>query len=194
MKVNEIFYSLQGEGFHTGTASVFVRFAGCNLHCPFCDTHHEPFTELAPEDIVQRVAEFPARHVVLTGGEPALQITPHLIDLLHSEGRFVAVETNGTLALPDNLDWVTLSPKDPFLGNIAHTVLHEADELKLLFDGRHDPADYADFPVRHARFLQPVDTGNDNENRMILSKTVRYIQSHPQWRLSLQTHKYLNIP
>jgi organic radical activating enzyme len=131
MKVNEIFYSLQGEGCHSGTPAVFVRLSGCNLRCPFCDTRHEHGTEMSVAEVVEAVRQYPAHLVVVTGGEPALQLTPSLVDALHAAGRRVAVETNGTRPLPANVDWVTLSPKDAFLGPQAAPVLTKADELKL---------------------------------------------------------------
>ena len=111
MKINEIFYSLQGEGFWAGTPAVFVRFSGCNLRCSFCDTQHETGTTLSEAEIVAKVAQWPARHVVITGGEPSLFLTASLVEQLHSIGKFVAVETNGTHPLPEQVDWVTLRRK-----------------------------------------------------------------------------------
>lgn len=197
MRVNEIFYSLQGEGFFTGTPSVFVRLSGCNLKCPFCDTLHETFREMSEEEIVEAVVRHPARHVVVTGGEPSLQLTPSLVEKLHAAGRFVAVETNGTRPLPDNVDWITLSPKDAFLSAspamqaASRPVLERADELKLVFDGREVSA-YNHIAVAH-RFLQPCDTGDASRNRLLLKQTIDYCMAHPQWRLSLQTHKICDI-
>ena len=192
MRVNEIFCSLQGEGYHSGTPAVFVRLSGCNLRCPFCDTRHEHGTEMSEEEVVEAVSRHAARHVVVTGGEPALQLAPSLVDALHVIGRYVAVETNGTRALPANVDWVTLSPKDAFLGPQAAPVLTRADELKLLFDGVHEPQPYGDISVTH-HFLQPCDTGNPTQNARITAATVDYILRHPEWRLSLQIHKILGI-
>lgn len=192
MKVNEIFYSLQGEGCHSGTPAVFVRLSGCNLRCPFCDTRHEHGTEMSEAEVVEAVRQYPAHLVVVTGGEPALQLTPSLVDALHAAGRRVAVETNGTRPLPANVDWVTLSPKDAFLGPQAAPVLTKADELKLLFDGVSEPQPYGTIAVAH-RFLQPCDTGDAARNRQITAATVEYIKSHPEWRLSLQIHKILGI-
>ena len=137
MKVNEIFYSLQGEGYHTGTPAVFIRLSGCNLQCPFCDTQHENGTNMAEDEIVAEVAKHPATLVVITGGEPAMQLTASLVESLHLIGRKVAVETNGTLPLPQEVDWITLSPKDAYLGPQAAPVLTRADELKVVYDGEH---------------------------------------------------------
>lgn len=95
-KINEIFYSLQGEGYHTGTPAIFVRFSGCNLKCDFCDTQHEEGTMMTDEEIITEVKKYPAVTVVLTGGEPSLWIDDQLIDLLHQAGKYVTIETNGT--------------------------------------------------------------------------------------------------
>ena len=195
MKVNEIFYSLQGEGCHSGTPAVFVRFSGCNLRCPFCDTQHDAGTEMTEEAVAASVANYPARLVVVTGGEPALQLTASLVDALHRVGKTVAVETNGTHPLPDNVDWVTLSPKSAYV-NDADVVITHADEIKVLYDGIHDPSDQLS-PLNFHRspltFLQPIDTGNARRNAEVTAATVEYVKQHPQWRLSLQIHKILNI-
>ena len=109
-RINEIFYSLQGEGRHTGRAAVFVRFSGCNLKCPFCDTDFKAYRELTVDDIIAAVSEWRAcGFVVLTGGEPSLQVDESLIEALHHEGFYIAIETNGTCPLPSAIDWVTLS-------------------------------------------------------------------------------------
>ena len=198
MRVNEIFYSLQGEGYNTGTPAVFVRLSGCNLQCPFCDTDFSAFTEMSEGEIVEEVARYDAPLVVITGGEPALQLTESLVEMLHWLGRTVAVETNGTLELPKKVDWITLSPKDAFLGEKATPILREADELKIVFDENmckddvHIVSKYANIKVKH-RFLQPCDTGDAVRNAEITKKTIDYCKEHPQWRLSLQIHKFLNI-
>jgi len=193
MKVNEIFYTLQGEGFHTGTPAVFVRLAGCNLSCPFCDTDFGSGTEMSEGEIVSAVVEYPVSWVVITGGEPALQLTATLVDSLHQHSKRVALETNGTVEPPSNVDWITLSPKDIFLGKEASPVLAEVDELKVVYDGIHQPDLYPQIKVRHARFLQPCDMGNQQCNELIINKTIDYIKTNPQWRLSLQIHKMIGI-
>ena len=193
MKVNEIFYSLQGEGYHAGTAAVFVRLSGCNLRCPFCDTTHESGTEMTDEEIVEAVRPYPARLVVVTGGEPSLQLTKSLVNALHDIDKMVAVETNGTHRLPGNVDWITLSPKDMYLGGEAEVVLNIVDEIKVVFDGVHAPSMYPDIMCTHARFLQPCDTGDSVQNAEILNAAIEYIKKDPRWKLSLQIHKILNI-
>ncbi|MBO7074214.1 MAG: radical SAM protein [Bacteroidales bacterium] len=198
MKVNEIFYSLQGEGFNTGTPAIFVRLSGCNLDCPFCDTDHISGKEMTEGEIIEEVSRYKAQLVVITGGEPALQLTESLVEMLHLLGKTVAVETNGTVELPKNVDWITLSPKDAFLGEKATPVLTDADELKMVFsedmckDARPCVSMYANINVKH-RFLQPCDTGDASKNKEIIQKTIEYCKEHPEWRLSLQTHKILNI-
>lgn len=194
MRVNEIFHSLQGEGYNSGTPAVFIRFSGCNLQCPFCDTQHESGTEMTEQEIVEAVKRLAPRSslVVITGGEPALQLTASLVDALHEIGKRVAVETNGTLPLPPNVDWITLSPKSAWLGDEAMPVLTRADELKVLYDGSHDPSAFDSIAATH-RFLQPMDTGDANRNATLMQQAADYCLQHPQWRLSLQIHKILNI-
>lgn len=192
-KINEIFYSIQGEGFHAGTPAVFVRFSGCNLHCAFCDTRHQVHTLMSEEAIVKAVAACPARLVILTGGEPSLFVTDGLVDKLHKVEKYVAVETNGTHPLPATIDWVTLSPKDGFCDNAAIR-LEQCDELKLVYNGQPEATieRYAEFPAGHY-YLQPCDTGDEQENRRIVRETVDYCLKHPHWNISIQLHKVLQV-
>lgn len=192
MRVNEIFYSLQGEGFYVGVPSVFIRLSGCNLQCSFCDTTHQSFTDMSESEIADVVAQYPAQHVVITGGEPSLQLTASLIELLHSLGKEVAVETNGTHFLPENVDWVTLSPKDAFITSAsAKVVLKHCNEMKVVFTG-NDLPNYDDIACDHF-FLQPCDVGDEGKNKEIVEATIAYCLQHPKWRLSLQTHKLVGI-
>lgn len=195
MKVNEIFYSLQGEGRFTGTPAVFLRLSGCNTRCPFCDTNHQDGKEMSEADIVTAVSQYPARHIVITGGEPTIQINDPLIGMLHEAGFFIQIETNGSLPLKcknHTPDWITCSPKDLSLN------IQQIHEFKVLFDGekpmlygltesdinRYEPKQYC---------LQPLDTGNKERNKEILKNTINYILHNPKWTLSLQTHKIINI-
>jgi 7-carboxy-7-deazaguanine synthase (Cx14CxxC type) len=209
-KVKEIFYSLQGEGAHTGRPAVFCRFSGCNLwsgnvedrprsSCPYCDTDFVGtdgprggvFSD-ARELAAAASALFPTsgprikRLLVATGGEPLLQLDEALIAAFHDAGLEIAVETNGTLPVPAGIDWVCVSPKAG-----AGLFVRAGDELKLLFpqDGV-DPEDYGDLDFRHF-FLQPLDGPRIKAHTAL---AVNYCLRHPHWRLSLQTHKILGIP
>lgn len=191
-KVNEIFYSLQGEGYFVGTPAVFVRFSGCNLRCPFCDTQHAKHTEMTISEIVAEIDRYPAETVILTGGEPSLVVDKEMVEAIKAGHRFVAIETNGTHQLPDNLDWITLSPKFDVEGQEdAKVVIPLCDELKVVYRGQ-DLSQY-DGIATNLRFLQPIDTDNDAMNRSICAATVRACLENPKWRLSLQVHKFLNI-
>lgn len=185
-KVNEIFYSLQGEGFHTGRAAVFVRFAGCNLRCTFCDTDFSHFELLTAEQIAERVFAYstnPYVLIVLTGGEPSLQVDQALVDTLHRHDQVIAIETNGTHQIPDNIDWVTVSPKAD-----STVVLTNANEVKVVLTNQSENKLQHWMETIDATyyFLQPCSCSNTDA-------VVAYIKSHPEWRLSLQTHKYIHI-
>ena len=197
--MNDIFYSLQGEGRNTGRAAVFIRFAGCNLRCPFCDTEFDTYTEMTDEDIVKQVSSLiPHRPslIVLTGGEPTLQVDEAFVDLLHQHGFEVAMESNGTRPAPRNLDWLTVSPKE---NGDARVRWYEGtripDEIKVVFTGSQSvpPLPLEGAGERLLLYLQPCDTGDVRRNAEITSACVEYIKSHPEWRLSLQTHKLIGI-
>ena len=191
-KVNEIFYSLQGEGRWMGRPAVFVRMSGCNLKCPFCDTDFRGYREMSADDILSKCLEEggECRFIVLTGGEPSLQIDEQLIATLHQAGYYLSMETNGTHAVPEGIDWVTCSPKVDFTEG-GELVVRKVDELKLIFDGEHEVSDHG---IACAfRYLQPCDVGNDSRNYLILSECIKYIKAHPEWQLSVQMHKIVGI-
>jgi 7-carboxy-7-deazaguanine synthase (Cx14CxxC type) len=209
--VKEIHYTLQGEGARTGRAAVFCRFAGCNLWsgreedradaaCSFCDTDFVGtdgpgggrFT--APGELAAAIAacwcaaagDEPATpYVVFTGGEPLLQLDEALVEACHRAGFEVAVETNGTIAPPPGIDWLTVSPKPG-----STLVVTRGSELKLVYPQEVTPESVAalDFEVF---YLQPLDGPEIRENT---ARTIDYCRRHPLWRVSLQTHKLLGIP
>ncbi len=205
--VKEIFYTLQGEGANAGRPAVFCRFAGCNLWtgreedragavCTFCDTDFVGTdgdgggkfrtADLLAGEIASHWGETPAhRFVVLTGGEPLLQVDTALIDALHARGFAIAVETNGTVEPPPGLDWICVSPKAD-----AKVVITAGDELKLVFpqDGV-DPERFTDLQFTHF-YLQPMDNLLQATNQRL---AMDYCLAHPQWKLGLQTHKMLGI-
>jgi 7-carboxy-7-deazaguanine synthase (Cx14CxxC type) len=205
--VKEIFLTLQGEGAHAGRAAVFCRFAGCNLWsgreedrasaiCRFCDTdfvgtdgtlgnRYATEEELAETIAAQWTGDDCNRYVVLTGGEPLLQVDGPLIAALHARGFAIAVETNGTIEAPEGLDWICVSPKAG-----ASLVLGRGHELKLVYpQAGAEPEKFAGLAFE--RFsLQPMDGPDIVENA---ARAVEYCLRHPQWRLSVQTHKSLGI-
>jgi 7-carboxy-7-deazaguanine synthase (Cx14CxxC type) len=210
--VKEIFYTLQGEGVHTGRAAVFCRFAGCNLWsgreqdrpeamCQFCDTDFvgtdgDGGGKFASAEALAAAmaAKWPAglgespdagrRFVVCTGGEPLLQLDAALIDALHRENFIIAIETNGTIPVPEGVDWVCVSPKAN-----APLVVTRGDELKVVYPQEIGPEVYAGLEFDHF-FIQPKD-GPDAART--LQASIQYCADHPKWRLSLQTHKLLGI-
>ena len=209
--VKEIFYSLQGEGAHAGRPAIFCRFSGCNLWsgkeqhradaiCQFCDTDFVgtdgdgggSFANASQLALriksfwPQNIADNTHPYVVCTGGEPLLQLDTPLIDALHAQGIEIAIETNGTLPVPDGIDWICVSPKAG-----AKLVVEAGDELKLVYpqDG-HQPADFHACQFDHL-FLQPLYDENQPQH---VANTVDYCLKHPRWNLSLQTHKLLGLP
>ena len=188
-RVNEIFYSLQGEGYHTGTPAVFIRLSGCNRACPFCDTDFSSFTEMSSADIVAEVRKYPTQHVIITGGEPTMQLGgghDGLLRDLKAHNYYIHMETNGSLPVSPLVDWVTCSPKKLPYG------IDRIDELKLVYQGQDMEHFIAEFSPKFNRcnatplFLQPCSGEN-------IPQTIEYILNHPHWRLSLQTHKLLDI-
>ena len=168
-KINEIFYSLQGEGYHTGTPAIFVRFSGCNLCCDFCDTQHEEGIMMTDEEIIAEVKKYPAVTVVLTGGEPSLWIDDDFIDRLHEAGKYVCIETNGTRVLPESIDWVTCSPKQGTKLEITRM-----DEVKVVYEGQ-DISIYESLLAEHF-YLQPCSCSNTGDlacKRINLSTSVK---------------------
>lgn len=206
--VKEIFYTLQGEGFHAGRPAIFCRFSGCNLWsgrladrataaCNFCDTDFVGtdgdgggrFTDA--ESLAKSIASMwpPASggspFVVFTGGEPLLQLDDLLIAALHAKGFELAVETNGTISAPEGLDWICVSPK-----GTAPVVLQQGNELKLVYpQANAHPEQFSAWMFEHF-FLQPLDGPNYAEN---VRSTIDYCLANPRWQLSLQSHKIIGI-
>jgi len=203
-RVNEIFYTLQGEGVHSGIPAVFVRFSGCNLHCPWCDTEFSESSPMSADEIAEEALslyDIPnerRKMVVLTGGEPSLQVDEPLIEALHAAGFYICIETNGTRPLPEGIDWITCSPKESSVLS-----LHRVNEVKVVFTGSYDPEIWRSVLEAEHWLLQPLrfagewllnncDAWEDDRNDN-LDDTVRYILSHPFWRLSVQLHKIAGL-
>lgn len=207
--VKEIFYTLQGEGANAGRASVFCRFAGCNLWtgreedrasavCKFCDTDFVGTNGIgggkfpSAEKLALAIeAKWPSadrhrRFVVITGGEPMLQMDQALVEALHDLEFEIAVETNGTIAAPSGIDWICVSPKAA-----TKIVIRQGQELKLVFPQlENDPGDFSGLSFEHF-YLQPMDGPDKLRNT---AQAIEYCKAHPLWNLSTQTHKVLGIP
>lgn len=205
--VKEMFYTLQGEGANAGRPAVFCRFAGCNLWsgreedrssaiCQFCDTDFVGTDGdgggkfATAQDLARAIAAFwpqgqAHRFVVLTGGEPLLQVDAALVQALHDQNFTIAVETNGTVVPPDGIDWLCVSPKAG-----SALVVRNGQELKLVYPqaGNH-PQEFEQLHFEH-HYLQPMDGPLAAANT---AAAIAYCQSHPQWRLSVQTHKLIGI-
>ena len=209
-KINEIFYSLQGEGHHEGYPSVFIRFSGCNLSCPFCDTKHDKGIFMDDDAIIHAVKLYKADWIVLTGGEPALSIDADFIHLLRrATGKKIAIETNGTVPLPDGIDWITCSPKtgicrpgglkpgeEPSNPDFANVVIPYANEIKVVDVGQDlDP--YVSLKCKGEdtiMYLQPFYVPDEEEFAKNRLRTVRRVLADPRWTLSVQLHRFLGIP
>ncbi len=194
-KINEVFYSLQGEGARTGTANIFVRLTGCDLACGFCDTEFESGKDTSVEMLLDILKEYPCKNIIWTGGEPALQLTTDIVAYFKEQGYYQCIETNGNHKVPPNLDYITVSPK------VAEHVLKKnfypakgqplVDELRY---ARHKGQLSVPKPGIKAKhyFISPIFDGSevDIEN---LNHCVKLIKENPEWKLSLQTHKLLKI-
>lgn len=212
-KINEIFYSIQGEGCRSGVPSVFVRFSGCNLKCFFCDTNHSHGKMMSDEEIIEEVKKYRAGQIILTGGEPSLFIDEEFIDKLKKEiGLPVAIETNGTRELPEGIDWVTVSPKNQLLLNVStenedramkeipqyesgEIRVKRADELKVIDVGQNlEPYFSLDCVGKETvMLLQPCYVEDKEEREKNTRRTIGRVLSDPRWRLSLQTHRMVGI-
>ena len=192
----EDFYTLQGEGFHTGSAAYFIRLGGCDVGCSWCDAKETWNPRIHPpvpaEEIVRRAAAHPARTVVVTGGEPLMYPLDELCDRLHAAGMEVHLETSGSHPFSGSFDWVCLSPKrrQPPLDE----AWARADELKVIIETPED-IEWAEECAARVNaecmlFLQPEWSRRD----AVIPVIVEYIKNNPRWRASLQSHKYMRIP
>ncbi|MDF9796221.1 7-carboxy-7-deazaguanine synthase [Catalinimonas alkaloidigena] len=192
----EAFYTVQGEGFHQGKSAYFIRLGGCDVGCVWCDVK-ESWDEtqhplIAVSDIVEKAASYPGRLAVITGGEPLMHDLSFLCDALHQEGFTINIETSGAHPLSGKLDWICLSPKK-FKAPLPE-IYQEADELKIIIYNKSDFKWAEEFAQKMRAdcqlFLQPEWSKSDK----VLPQIIDYVKEHPQWRISLQVHKYMNIP
>ena len=191
----EIFHSVQGEGHHTGTSSIFIRFGRCNLRCPWCDTEFDEWEDMTLGQVIDEVSKFDCDRIILTGGEPALQDLPTLCGALGTLGYHISIETNGTVAIPDGIvDWICVSPKDQEYPEVPIRQ-REGDELKVVYTGQ-DLSMYNSLRNGFDHlYLQPCyDESKSVEwNGLNFHKTFELVRSRSEWRRSLQTHKWMCV-
>jgi len=190
----EIFHSVQGEGFHFGIPHVFIRFGNCNLACEWCDTDFSKFNMVNIDEIISQVLSFDCDRVIFTGGEPALQDLERIGFELKKKNIYLSIETNGTLNVPDIIDWICVSPKDQLYPNIS-IKQRTGDELKVVYCGQ-DLALYDKLKEGFDHhFLQPcyIDSHSVEKNGKSFSQVEKIVKHHPDWRLSLQTQKWMGV-
>lgn len=194
--VMEHFYTLQGEGKYTGTSAYFIRLGGCDVGCVWCDVKESWNADIHPkmsvDELKNIVSKYPGELVVITGGEPAMYDLTILVDALHSIGKYVAIETSGTSELAGNVDWYTFSPKK-FKAPVKEAYA-KASELKIVIFHKSDLAWAEDHSNKVNEncvlYLQP----EWSKREQLLPTIIEYVKNHPKWKISLQTHKYLEIP
>lgn len=188
--VNEIFYSLQGEGGRSGEASIFIRLTKCNLACSFCDTDFADGDGMTLEEILEVIKVYPCKWIIWTGGEPTIQLKDEHLLFFREHGYKQAIETNGTRHVPALIDYITCSPKQDY--ESIKTRIPVVDEIRMPI-GVGDPIpDITIFPKADNYFLSPIFDA-DKINVENVNYCVELIKEHPQWRLSLQIHKLIHI-
>ncbi len=190
----EIFHSVQGEAFHAGVPHVFIRFGNCNLRCEWCDTDFLKYEEMELENIVDEVLSYNCKRVIFTGGEPCLQDLETIGKALKVHGINLSVETNGTIKVPEIIDWICVSPKDQLYPNVG-IKQRFGDELKVVYCGQ-DMALYDELKDGFDHlFIQPCYFENESVewNGKNFAQTENLVKQNQDWRLSLQTHKWMGV-
>lgn len=189
--VNEIFYSLQGEGGRCGEASIFIRLSKCNLSCTFCDTEFEYGEEMSMDQILNKIKDFPCKWIIWTGGEPSVQLKEEHLMYFRNKGYKQAIETNGTKPLSTLIDYITCSPKI----NIEKVKdkIPFANEIRIPIQEGDALPDISILPKADKYYLSPIFDA-DKINQKNINYCVELIKKNPQWTLSLQVHKLIHIP
>ncbi len=190
LSINEIFYSLQGEGGRTGEASIFIRLSRCNLACSFCDTDFEGGKSMTLPEILSEIEQYPCRWIIWTGGEPTLQLNEETVTFFKQKGYKQAIETNGTRKVPAGIDYITCSPKRNF--EQTKELIPEVDELRFPVAKGDSLPDISVLPKTNRYLLSPIF-----DEHQIVKENVAYcvelVLKNPRWALSLQTHKLIGI-
>jgi len=191
LKVKEIFYSLQGEGGRQGVASIFIRLSGCNLKCDFCDTDFSGGEDQSLEQILLSIEKFPCRWIVWTGGEPTLQLRDECLLFFKQAGFRQAIESNGYNQLSELLDYTVVSPKGQT--DYARKINLQVNEIRLPVRENNYIPPLESLPKAEYYFLSPIFTENRAETKANIDYCVKQVKQYPEWRLSLQMHKWIEI-
>ncbi|MDD2244116.1 MAG: 7-carboxy-7-deazaguanine synthase QueE [Dysgonamonadaceae bacterium] len=190
LKVNEIFYSLQGEGGRVGEASIFIRLSGCNLNCEFCDTNFVEGEMMSLDEILNAIKYYNSHWIIWTGGEPTLQLSEKVVSFFKQKGYNQAIESNGTHPIPQGIDYKVCSPKDNYPAICA--LNPEVDEIRLVIAKGDIIPDISSFPKAKKYYLSPIFDEIIPVQENILY-CVEQVKLHPEWALSIQLHKFIGI-
>lgn len=195
--VNEIFYSLQGEGARAGSPNIFIRLSKCNLNCWFCDTDFSFGESYTLERLKTEISQYSCKNIIWTGGEPALQLSAGIVDYFKQLGYYQAIETNGTIPVPENLDFITCSPKQVTTEKLRKIFSNGVSEFKCIFEKASEVLPLEELPSAKHYYLSPVFLG-EKQQRMeldkdVLTNCINYILDNQGWKLSIQQHKIWNI-
>lgn len=196
LPINEIFYSLQGEGGQTGLPMIFVRIAGCNLRCPYCDTDFLRGKLMSLEEILTSLQQFPSRELLWTGGEPTLLLSDSMVAFFKKAGYKQSIETNGTMPPPQGIDYISCSPKPEAFERLTRNFPQGVNEWRFPFgEGIPLPPEIASLPPAQHYFLSPILDPHKtiSAQRSALQSCIAYVLEHPQWKMSVQTHKLVGF-
>lgn len=189
-RINDMFWSVQGEGFYLGRSALFIRLPGCNLACPWCDTKHNEERPVTITDIQHMARSQSSKLAVITGGEPLLNMTIlGIIDVLKREGFYIACETNGTRPPVEGLNWITCSPKREANYEVNSELAERVNEYKFIVDEDFDFENVRKIGPRHVCWLVPEWNTQDKA----IPRILEFIKTHPQWQLGCQAHKYQGV-
>lgn len=196
LRINEVFYSLQGEGVQTGMPAIFVRLCHCNLSCSFCDTEFDDGVDMTPKDLLYKIQQYPSKEIIWTGGEPTLSLTEEAVYFFKGYGYRQSIETNGTRPVPAGIDWITCSPKPEAISLLLKNFPNGVQEIRWpLSVDAPDPLPITSLPASENYCVSPVILPQDTiyPPQGALKRCVEFVQKNPQWRLSLQMHKLIGI-
>lgn len=190
LNVNEIFYSLQGEGGRAGEASIFIRLTKCNLSCSFCDTDFEEGRDMDMEELLSVIKEFPCKWIIWTGGEPTIQLTDEILKIFKDAGYMQAIETNGTRKVPSIIDYISCSPKVNY--GKAKKINPKVSEIRIPIQKGDQLPEIEILPIADKYYISPIFDEN-RKNTSNINYCVELVKNNPQWALSLQIHKLIGI-